>query len=121
VAARGLTCRTERLKPVRWRRSTVQQFLRAQFGSVPFAFVLVTDDTVHVGSATVRCILEEQGVPDSVTTLLTDAYPAIADPFGRVVHGQAPADIDGSFSLTEAARPYADAMRHGHEIPVETE
>jgi hypothetical protein len=35
------------LRPVRWGHESVQAFLDAQFGSRPFAFILVEDDHVH--------------------------------------------------------------------------
>jgi hypothetical protein len=112
-------CSTD-LVAVPWNTAEVQAFLRAQFGARPFAFVLVEDDTVHVGRDTVGRLLRRRGVPTSVERLLTRAYPAVANPFGRVVHGREPADIHGTFPLDEAAKTHLDPLRRARTIPVES-
>jgi hypothetical protein len=109
------------LRPVRWGHESVQAFLDAQFGSRPFAFILVEDDHVHVGAETVTRLLRKGGVDGGVARLFERAYPTVAGPFGRVVHGQAPADITGSFPLDEQARGHLAPLRREQTIPVTEE
>jgi hypothetical protein len=106
---------------VPWDAREIQAFLDAQFGSRPFAFVLIEEDTVHVGEETVARLLRSRGVPESLTRALTRAYPVVAAPFGRVVHGRAPADIHGTFPLDDDARTQVEPLRRGYTIPVEAE
>jgi hypothetical protein len=120
AAADAATRCSADLVAVPWDSAEVQAFLDAQFGFRPFAFVLVADDTVHVGRDTVERLLGERGVPSSVTRLFTRAYPAVADPFGRVVHGREPADIHGTFRLDDEARAHLDPLRRGRLIPVDS-
>lgn len=94
-----------------------RRFLKAQFGGQPFAFVLVEGESVHVGSAAVRRLLRRRGA-GPVAGLVARAYPPLAPSFGRVVHGEEPADIDGTFSLADAARDPLAALR-GVSIPVD--
>jgi hypothetical protein len=107
------------LRPVRWESAAVQRFLRAQFDAAepPFAFLLVEEDVVHAGSETVERALARR-VDGDLPGLLADAYPATAEPFGRLVHGRAPADIDGTFALTPAAREAVAPLRRDGTIPV---
>jgi hypothetical protein len=70
------------LRPVRWGHESVQAFLDAQFGSRPFAFILVEDDHVHVGAETVVRLLRKGGIDGGVARLLERAYPTVAGPFG---------------------------------------
>lgn len=121
ATAEALTARAADLRAVAWDRPEVQAFLEAQFGDRPFALILVEDDTVHVGSATVRRVLEAQDLPEAVVDLFEEAYPAVSGPFGRLVHGREPADLDGSFPLAAAARPHVESLRRSHEVPVEPE
>jgi hypothetical protein len=107
--------------PVPWESDAIQAFLRAQFGSCPFAFMLIDDDTVHVGSETVERVLRRRGVGASVSRLFGRAYPLAAGPVGRLFHGREPADIDGSFRLTEEAKAHIDPLRYARTIPVDTE
>ena len=109
------------LHPVRWGHDSVQAFLDSQFGSRPFAFILVEDDHVHVGAETVTRLLGKAGVGGGIARLFERAYPTVAEPFGRVVHGQAPADIAGSFPLDEQARGHLAPLRREQTIPVTEE
>ena len=105
------------LRPVSWESPPVQRFLEAQFDGQPFAFLLVEDDAVHAGSETVTRALRRRfdgDLPDR----LADVYPRAAAPFGRLFHGRAPADLDGTFDLKpEAAARLAPLRREG-TIPV---
>lgn len=99
---------------VPWESEPIQEFLEAQFGSRPFVFLLIEGDAVHAGETAVRRALDARGIASPVARGFESLYPKIADPFGRVVHGEAPADIHGSYRLDEAARPYIDSIRESH-------
>jgi hypothetical protein len=107
--------------PVPWESDAIQAFLRAQFDSRPFAFMLIDDDTVHVGSETVERVLRRRGVSAPVSGLFGRVYPFAAGPLGRLFHGREPADLDGSFPLTEGARAHIDPLRSARTIPVDAE
>jgi len=94
-----------------------RRFLDAQFDGRPFAFVLVEGASVHVGSAAVRRLLRRRGAGPTAD-LAARAYPVFAPAFGRVVHGQEPADLDGTLALADAAREPLSALR-GVSIPVD--
>jgi hypothetical protein len=94
-------------------------FLDAQFDARPFAFVLVEGDRVHAGSETVGRLLRRRGLPGPVAGLAARAYPSLAEPVGRAVHGRAPADLDGTFALTDAAREALAPVREGVRIDVD--
>jgi hypothetical protein len=107
------------LKPVPWQSDAVQAFLDAQFGSRPFAFVLVEGESVHVGRETVERVLRREGVGAPVAGLFGRLYPLVAAPFGRAVHGREPADLGGTFSLKPDAAVHLRPLRRGYSIPVE--
>lgn len=107
------------LRPVPWGTEAVQAFLEAQFDGRPFAFILVEGESVHVGDETVARVLRKQGIAAPVAAALTRAYPSVAAPFGRAVHGREPADIHGTFPLDEEARTHIDPLRRGYTIPVD--
>jgi hypothetical protein len=117
-AAAGLFTTDTDLVPVPWEMPTVQSFLDAQFDDRPFAFLLVEEDVVHVGRGAVERALRARRAPDPLVEALGRAYPDIAGPVGRAVHGREPADIAGSFELTDAAREALAPLR-SHRIPVE--
>lgn len=105
------------LQPVPWESRPVQAFLTAQFGDQPFAFILVEDEVVHVGSETVAAALRRYS-DGRLPGWAADAYPATAGPIGRLVHGREPADIDGSFDLEPTAGAHLDPLRREGTIPV---
>lgn len=109
------------LKLVPWQAPAVQSFLEAQFDERPFAFVLVDGDSVHVGEDAVERLSWRYGLPDSLATLLRGAYRPVAGPFGRVVHGREPADLHGTFPLTDEARAHLEPLRRSLSIPVDPE
>jgi hypothetical protein len=119
AVADRLASRSEGLVPVAWGSEPVQAFLEAQFGERPFSLVLVEGSSVHVGETAVDRLLDGWGVDPTVATLLTRLYPPVAGPFGRVFHGREPADLHGTFPLSDAARSHADRLRRSHQIPVE--
>jgi hypothetical protein len=109
------------ITPVPWESDAIQAFLRAQFDEPPFAFILIDGESVHVGEAAVKEALEGLDVAAPVARLAEQVYPTAAAPFGRVVHGQVPADIHGTFPLDETAKTHIESLRQVHTIPVDTE
>lgn len=111
--ARGVARRSPGLRLVPWEAEATRRFFEAQFGEHLFAFVLIEPDVglVHAGGETVGRLLTGWGVSPWLVGAAERVYGALADPFGRVVHGQAPADLEGSFPITEAARPHLEALR----------
>lgn len=109
----------DNLEAVPWHSPEVQSFLDAQFGSRPFAFLLIEGDEVHVGSETVGRLLRQRGVAPAVARLFERAYPTASKPFGRLVHGREPAELDGTFELTREAGQAVDPLRRYETISVE--
>lgn len=105
------------LRPVPWKSPAVQRFLAAQFDEPPFAFCLVEDGVVHVGSETVERALARH-VDGPLPGLLADAYPATAAPLGRLIHGREPSPLDGTFDLRPEASAHLDPLRRSGSIPV---
>jgi len=120
AVAELLAGRADGLVPVAWGSEPVQAFLEAQFDDRPFAFILVDGSSVHVGEAAVDRMLRDRGVDPAVASALERLYPPVAAPFGRAVHGREPADLHGTFPLTDAARGHLEPLRQGYEIPVES-
>lgn len=111
-----LAARTD-LVTVPLESTDARRFLDAQFDREPFAFLLVEGESVHAGSAAVRRVLRRRGAGPAAC-LAARAYPVFAPAFGRVVHGQEPADLDGTFPLADAAREPLAALR-GVRIPLD--
>jgi len=118
AAAEAATGGVEDVRAVRWDAEPVQAFLEAQFDDRPFAFVVVDDDTVHVGEAAVEWLLERAAVAPAVVDGLKKAYATGGGAFGRIVHGRTISDLTGSFELAEDAATHLDALRDVREIPV---
>lgn len=114
---RAVARRVERLsgtvRLVPWRAAPTKRFFEAQFGDHLFAFALIDPDAdvVHVGTRAIRRLLCDRGVPEVVVAGAERAYATAGDRFGRLVHGRAPADIDGTFPIADAARPHLGALR----------
>lgn len=121
AAADAVSSRLDGIKLVPWQSGAIQQFLDAQFDGRPFAFILIDGDSVHVGADTIERVLEKRHVNRSLINFVTRTYPTAAAPFGRVVHGDEPADIHDTFPLTEDARTHVDPLRQSHDIPVRPE
>jgi len=117
VAARFTAGTT--LRPIPWEAPPVQTFLTAQFGGRPFAFLLVEGDRVHAGEEAVVRVLRSRGLPPGLAEAVGGLYPTLASPVGRLLHGRVPADIDGSFALTDEAREALAPVRDLNRIPVE--
>jgi hypothetical protein len=118
AAAERATAQSDDVRAVRWDADPVQAFLQAQFDDRPFAFIVVDGDTVHAGDATVEWLLERTGVATTVVDGLTRAYATGGGAVGRLVHGRAVADLNGTFELTDDAAASLQGLRQVHEIPV---
>lgn len=118
TAARAVARGLDGVRPVAWESAAAQSFLHAQFGERPFAFLLVDDEAVHAGGRTVARLLRARGVDDRLATRLERLYEPVSGPVGRLVHGRTPADLEGTFPLTDAARDELGRLRGGVEIPV---
>ena len=112
------TSQSDDIVPVRWDAEPVQAFLDSQFDARPFAFILVEGDAVYVGAETVGRILDRTGVADSLVEGLKRTYAIAGPPVGRVIHGRAIADLDGTFPLSDAAAAHLADLRREHGIPV---
>lgn len=113
AAAKQVARLSEDLRLVPWRSKSTREFIEAQFGDHLFVFVLIDPETdkVHAGGEAVRRLLCDRGVPRRLVGAAQRTYKVVGDPFGQVVHGQAPADIDGTFTLAEDARPHLESLR----------
>lgn len=116
LLARWLAGQSSSLTLVPWSAAGTRKFLTEQFGDHLFAFVLVDIErnVVHAGSETVGSLLRNRGVPRPIVMSAKRAYLTAADPVGQVIHGRRPADIDGSYRLTEEARPHAEALQRDY-------
>lgn len=101
----------EGLVPVPLESERAQELVAAQFGYRPFVFALVDEEAIHVGGTAVRRTLIARGVTPSVARPLERLYASYGDAFGRIVHGEAPADLHGTFELEPAARRHFEAIR----------
>lgn len=119
AAARAFERGSDGFRLARWESEPIQAFLAAQFDDPPFALLVVEGDSVHVGDAAVERVLEREGAPQALADLVAGAYPTVAGPFGRLVHGRAPADRHETVALTDEAREHLRPLRESHEIPVE--
>jgi len=99
---------------VPWESDVVQKFLEAQFGGRPFVFVLIEGNAVHAGETAVKKAMDARGIASPVARGFEALYPKIAAPFGRVVHGEAPAEIHGTYRLDPDAQEYVEAIRADH-------
>ncbi|ERG96849.1 MAG: hypothetical protein J07HQW2_03333 [Haloquadratum walsbyi J07HQW2] len=118
AAATTVTCRLSNIRPVRWESESVQRILEAQFDACPFIFALIEDETIYVGAATIRRVLEEYDVSTPLIETLEGIYPVAAGPFGRLVHGREPANINGCFPLKSEAKNHLTSLQQRQKIPV---
>jgi hypothetical protein len=109
------------VRPVPWNADAVQAFLGAQFDDRPFALFLIETDTVYVGKAAVERLLQQYGIDGELAKVFKRLYPPFSAPFGRLVHGQTPDDLHGTFPLDAVASEHLAPLRESVEIPVEPE
>ncbi|MFB6223420.1 MAG: hypothetical protein ABEH86_07085 [Haloarcula sp.] len=95
-------------------RSAAATVTRCASDLRPFAFILIEGDSVHVGEKAVKEALGDLRVAAPIARLAEQVYPSAAAPFGRVVHGQVPADIHGTFQLDETAKDHIEPLRRVH-------
>ena len=64
--------------------------------------------------AAVKRAMDARGIAAPLARGFEALYPKIAAPFGRVVHGEVPAEIHGTYRLDPDAREYIDTIRQDH-------
>jgi len=113
AAAKQVARLSGEIRLVPWRSESTRQFIEAQFGDHLFVFMLIEPDAdvVHAGRETVHRLLCDRGVPRDFVNAAERTYGALSDSVGRVIHGQAPADVNGTFPLAEDARPHLESLR----------
>jgi hypothetical protein len=113
VAAVALR-RLEGVVAVPWEADPVGPFLDAQFGSRPFAMVLVDpgERRVYAGRSAAEELADRAGTPGIVGGLVRDNYDRIADVVGKLSgRGRDPDDVHEVYRLTDAARDLVDDLR----------
>ncbi|OYR52901.1 DUF393 domain-containing protein [Halorubrum sp. Ea8] len=121
VAALALR-RLEGVVAVPWEADPVGPFLEAQFGSRPFAMVLVDPgrSRVYAGRSAAEELADRAGTPGIVGGLVRDNYDRIADVVGTLSgRGRDPADVHETYRLTDAARDLVDDLRPAASAPPE--
>ena len=97
--------------PVPLESEPVQALLASQFGYQPFIFALVDDQSIHVGGTAVRRALTARGVPTLLTVPFERLYSGYGTRFSRFIHGEAPAEIHGTFELHPTALAHLESIR----------
>ena len=113
VAAIALR-RLEGVVAVPWEADPVGPFLDAQFGSRPFAMVLIdpVERRVYAGRSAAEELADRAGTPGIVGGLVRDNYDRIADVVGKLSgRGRDPADVHEIYRLTDAASDLVDDLR----------
>lgn len=114
--------RLEGVVAVPWEADPVGPFLDAQFGSRPFAMVLVdpAESRVYAGRSAAEELAERAGTPGIVGGLVRDNYDRIADVVGTLSgRGRDPADIHEVYRLTDAASDLVAELRPAASDPPE--
>ncbi|AZQ14033.1 DUF393 domain-containing protein [Halorubrum sp. PV6] len=113
VAAVALR-RLEGVVAVPWEADPVGPFLDAQFGSRPFAMVLVDpgENRVYAGRSAAQELADRAGTPGIVGGLVRDNYDRIASVVGTLSgRGRDPADIHETYRLRDEARDLVADLR----------
>ncbi|WP_144799286.1 thiol-disulfide oxidoreductase DCC family protein [Halorubrum depositum] len=121
VAALALR-RLDGVVAVPWEADPVGPFLDAQFGSRPFAMVLVDprERRVYAGRSAAEELADRAGTPGIVGGLVRDNYDRIADVVGTLSgRGRDPADVHETYRLTDDARDLVDDLRPAASDPPE--
>jgi len=121
VAAVALR-RLDGVVAVPWEADPVGPFLDAQFGSRPFAMVLVDpgERRVYAGRSAAEELAERAGTPEIVGGLVRDNYDRIAGVVGALSgRGRDPADVHDTYELTDAASELVDDVRRAASDPPE--
>jgi len=121
VAALALR-RLDGVVAVPWAADPVGPFLDAQFGSRPFAMVLVdpTEQRVYAGRSAAEELADRAGTPGIVGGLVRDNYDRIADVVGTLSgRGRDPDDVHDIYPLTDEASDRVDDLRPAASEPPE--
>ena len=121
VAAVALR-RLEGVVAVPWEADPVGPFLDAQFGSRPFAMVLVDpgERRVYAGRSAAQELADRAGTPGIVGGLVRDNYDRIASVVGTLSgRGRDPADVHDTYKLTDGAGDLVDDLRPAASEPPE--
>jgi len=121
VAALALR-RLDGVVAVPWEADPVGPFLDAQFGSRPFAMVLVDpgERRVYAGRSAAEELAGRAGTPGIVGGLVRDNYDRIADVVGTLSgRDRDPDDVHEEYRLTDAARDLVDDLRPAASEPPE--
>jgi hypothetical protein len=113
VAAVALR-RLEGVVAVPWEADPVGPFLDAQFGSRPFAMVLVDpgEKRVYAGRSAAQELADRAGTPGIVGGLVRDNYDRIASVVGTLSgRERGPADVHETYRLCDDARDLVDDLR----------
>lgn len=98
--------RLDTVVAISWYDDAAQQFLDAQFGTTPFAMVLVDQQErqVYAGKAAAEELATRAGMPKLAGSLVRDNYETIADLVGRASgRGRDPDDYHEQYALTAKA------------------
>ncbi|EMA68703.1 hypothetical protein C461_03712 [Halorubrum aidingense JCM 13560] len=114
--------RLDGVQAVPWEADPVGPFLDAQFGSRPFAMVLVDPDErrVYAGRSAAEELADRAGTPGIVGGLVRDNYDRIASAVGALSgRGRDPADFHDTYELTDEAAALLDGLRPAASEPPE--
>ncbi len=112
--------RLDGIEAVPWEADPVGPFLDAQFGSRPFAMVLVdpSERLVYAGRAAAEELAERAGTPGIVGGLVRDNYDRIAGVVGTLSgRGRDPDDFHDTYELDEDATGLIDDLRSAASDP----
>ncbi|WP_123621473.1 DUF393 domain-containing protein [Halorubrum sp. CSM-61] len=121
VAAVALR-RLDGVAAVPWAADPVGPFLDAQFGSRPFAMVLVDpgEGRVYAGRSAAEELADRAGTPGIVGGLVRDNYDRIAGVVGALSgRDRDPADVHDASELTDAASELVADLRGAASDPPE--
>lgn len=99
--------RVSGLGAVSWHDDAAQRFLDAQFGEIPFAVFLVVpgENRVYAGRDAARELCRMAGIPELFGQLVEREFDRIERAVGSLSRAdRRPDDIDGDYSIAEAAQ-----------------
>ena len=114
--------RLDDVEAVPWEADPVGPFLGAQFGTRPFAMVLVDpgERRVYAGRSAAEELAKRAGTPGIVGGLVRDNYDRIADVVGALSgRDRDPADFHDVYDLTEEAAELVGTLRPAASEPPE--
>ncbi|ADJ16294.1 DCC1-like thiol-disulfide oxidoreductase family protein [Halalkalicoccus jeotgali] len=112
-AAASALRRIRRVGAIPWYDDPAQDFLAAQFETVPFAlvFVDIEEGQVYAGHAAASELCERAGLPVLVGDIVGENYESIADAIGTAVGQERDPDpYHDTYPLTEAAKGHYPAL-----------